>query len=462
MIALSEERVLYEDENIYVFFRRLGNVLAISFNEMGYSSSVAGWGSKVFLELNYSSIGFVSKRPNWFPVTSMESAINSISSLLKDFTAIVAYGHSQGGYAAIKYSRHLGVKAVLSFCPQFSINPEVLSYNDKRFIEYFVEEKENPRIVSGDIANDVHAYMFYDPSHPQDKFNAERILQVVPTLSAVKVFGTGHSSVRPFASGKIIGELFRLALAGDALGVRRLSYNCKKNWRQRRTYLARSLVRSKQSLAIAVLEGYHHLLNKESAPEIIGFLSGYAKYIYLSENGLKFYKAVTDREVSQIFTAMLAADNVRDAIRLNAIHSLRSIDTPLLTDQFVPKTFFEGYEWVTFCEGWSRPESWGVWGTSRRSKLIIDWDKCPSGTSSAKIKIGQVLPGRLDISVVTSTEFQVGQQLNQIDDHIEVPRSGRITEVEFYCSDLTSPLAEGVNKDLRYLGVKLFHPKTWL
>lgn len=462
MTELSNEYVLYEDDNIYVFFRPLGDVLAISFNEMGYSSTTSGWGSNVFLGLGYSSLGFVSKKPNWFPVGSMENAIKSISPTLLNYSKRVSYGHSQGGYAAIKYSRPLGVNAILSFCPQFSIDPEDLAYNDTRFVGYFVAKGHSPKISCDDVAAEVPAYIFYDPTHSQDKFNVEKILDAAPTLKTIKVFGSGHSSVRPFASGKSIGELFSLALRGDTSGVRRLSYECKKKWVSRRAYLARSLVRIKQETAIAVLDGYHHLLNDESAPEIIGALYDSAKYSYLSQNGLKFCGVVNYGEVRNIFMAMIADDNLRDAIRLSAIQSLKFNAAPLITNQFQPKVFFEEQDWVSFCEGWSTPEQWGVWGVSVRSKIVIDWAKLPSSVSSVRIKVSQHIPGRAHISVTTSNDFKLDKRFLNVEGYVEVPRMGKITEVEFNCSELVSPRAEGFSKDSRFLGVKIFHPKTWL
>lgn len=457
---LSKEFLLYEDNNIYVFFRPLGDVLIISFNEMGYSSSSSAWGGNLFLALGYSSLGFVSKRPNWFPAGSMKSALEVVVSVIEEYTKRITYGHSQGGYAAIKYSRPLGANAVLSFCPQYSISPEDLAQNDGRFVQYFTGHEHSPRITGGDIASSVHSYMFYDPVHTQDKFNAEKILEAVPALAAIKVFGTGHSSVRPFASKKAIMELFTLALNGDVSGIRRLSCDCKRSWGLRRTYLARSLARVKPSVAISVLDGHHHLLSKESAPELVEFLFRFAKYGYLSQYGLRIYHSVDEGGVMRIFLSMLAADNIRDALRLNAVHSIEYMQSPLVTDQFLPKIFFKEYDWVRFCEGWSSPEEWGVWGISLRSKIIIDWSKVPVSASSIKIKVSHHIPGA-KITFKVSNDFQDAQQYNNIEGYVELNRALRISEVELHCSDLISPFVLGSGKDGRFLGIKLSHPREW-
>ncbi len=454
--------MVFEDDNIIVFHRHISDTLIISFGERGFVSTSESWGSKVFLALGLSSIGYVSKRPNWYPVTSMRRSIEAIQYILDGYDCRVSYGHSQGGYGAIKYSSALGVRTVLSFCPQVSIDPDDLDQVDRRFSRFFSNKIEHKKISRGDVINEANVFVFYDPTCELDKFNIRKISASIPALREVKVFGTDHSSVKPFASKKAVGELIALALQDNLPGIKQLNYRCKKTWRERRTFLARSLSIKKLNLALKVLAGSHAQLTKESAPVIVYNLSLAGKYQYLSEFGLDFYKDLTEAELKPIFSAMLAADNLKGALALNSHFLVKSGGRSLFSNELTPKLIYPECEWVHFCEGWSSYEKYGVWGVSRRSKIIIDWDKVPRYKDYLRIRYSQVVAERLRIWVTACTDnFPVDVE-PESNEYFRVHRSGRITEIEFNCDDLVCPAAEGMSIDRRYLGVSLSHPRTWL
>lgn len=459
--VVTEERIVYEDDHLIVLHRHLGSTLIISFNERGYRSIKECWGSKVFLSLGLSSLGYVSKKPNWFPLDSVKRSLAAVGGIIDSYSCRVTYGHSQGGYASLKYSACLKADAVLSFCPQFSIDPDDLDNIDNRFKRYFTDKRQHAKISFEDVSTKANVYIFYDPSSKLDRFNLNKITDAVSFLIPVKVFGTDHSSIRPFANREAFSELVRMSAIGDTVGIKELSRARKKLWRERPAFLARSLAESKLDTAIKVLSGKHNLLSEETSPLIVHFLAEKGRYEYLSRHAFDFMPFVQEKEARHLYRALLATDDIKGAIRFSSDYFVRR-GIRLMSDDLVPKQLYAECSWVFFCEGWSGYERYGIWAVSKRSRLIIDWAKVPDSCKLLRIKFSQVLEGRIHIS---AKAFSGSKDMNLSFDsagQVVITREGRIIEVEFYSDYLICPYAEGVGKDYRYLGVTLTSPKSWL
>jgi hypothetical protein len=48
---------------------------------------------------NIAALGFISRRPNWFPAGSVVKAVAAAASILRAAPERILYGYSQGGYA---------------------------------------------------------------------------------------------------------------------------------------------------------------------------------------------------------------------------------------------------------------------------------------------------------------------------------------------------------------------------
>lgn len=192
--------IIYDGTTIRVIFQPgKTEALFVTFNELG--STISGdrfWGDALFEELNVSAIGFMTATPNWYPSQEMASAISSVKAIIAG-KRVITYGHSQGGYGALKYSRKLDAQAVISFCPQWSINPADTIGNDGRFARFHEPEWQNGlQITSDDLSGD--RYIIFDEQHKFDKWNAKKILELGGSKSVICPF-TGHESVRLIAEG---------------------------------------------------------------------------------------------------------------------------------------------------------------------------------------------------------------------------------------------------------------------
>jgi hypothetical protein len=188
------------------FDDRGGEVLLILFNEMGMQANgISYWGETLARKLNLSAIGFVTTERNWFPDSDMHLAIEIVFSKIGNrFSERICYGLSQGGYAAIKYSRALHATMVMSFSPQYSISPG--DTDDPRFKGHYREHlHSHMTIVPSDISGSV--FLFYDPHDVWDSRHACHLASC-GELTLIKLPFAGHSSVKPFSNRSIMQRLF--------------------------------------------------------------------------------------------------------------------------------------------------------------------------------------------------------------------------------------------------------------
>lgn len=127
--------ILYEDEHLLVVHRpAAGEPTLITFADLTFRPRGDGiWGQEVAGKLGVNAIGFVAKRENWFPPASVARAVPMVRAALRG--PAITYGYSMGGYAALKYAAALGAGHAFGVCPQGSIDPRQVPW-DQRFHQY--------------------------------------------------------------------------------------------------------------------------------------------------------------------------------------------------------------------------------------------------------------------------------------------------------------------------------------
>ncbi len=215
-----EPSLVYRTDLIEVL-RRAGatDYLVISFatkNEVANGSSY--WLKSVADKAGLSMIGFMPRGPNWYPQKDVVAAIEVLRGELAAFKKIIVIGTSMGGYAALKYSARLGASHVLSFAPQFSIDPKDVGDFDKRFLSSFKEHlNADMAIAPSDVGGD--AYVFYDPYYTEDTENVRRICRNVPGITAIGLPRTIHFPITLFRGTQAVTDLIDMCLAGDDDGI---------------------------------------------------------------------------------------------------------------------------------------------------------------------------------------------------------------------------------------------------
>lgn len=224
------KKIIYDSDYMRVVFNEMpGSTVYVSFNEMDFSVSRMKnnefWGYPLFRSMGVSAIGFVSTGKHWYPENATSPAIEAVRSVIADrgYRHIVTYGHSMGGYAALRYGSALGADVAIAVCPQYSIAPHEVGEWDDRYIKnYALHGGKEMLLESRHLAK--QNYVVHDPNHRQDARHAAYIAQL-GMVSPVAMPFTGHESVRLLAqSGAAIPFLEALTqpVASAALQARRV------------------------------------------------------------------------------------------------------------------------------------------------------------------------------------------------------------------------------------------------
>jgi len=208
--------LVFDGEHVQVLAdQRGGDTLLITFNEMEMSANGRSyWGEVPVRNLGLSCIGFMSKRKNWFPEMEMTQACAAVATIISGYRAVATYGFSQGGYAAIKYSRKLSATSVLAFSPQFTINPAICATYDRRFTSNFSEALHaGMEITRNDVSGVIR--VFVDPYEVGDAFQSRLINAILDYDCIVPCFNLGHGTVRAVASAPAMEGLIQTCFKKD-------------------------------------------------------------------------------------------------------------------------------------------------------------------------------------------------------------------------------------------------------
>lgn len=215
--------LVYSDENLEVFYRPgSSHYVLVTFNEMEMQANGSRfWGQRFCEKADITALGFISRRPNWFPAASMAKASVAAASILSQATERILYGHSQGGYAALRYRRLLDADVAIAFCPQISIDPGTVPF-DGRFTRHFASSLHQDMEIAPEHAAG-RAYVFHDPFHAVDRKHAKQIAAMQEGTRLVPVHMTGHGTVRAFAGTSRGLALVEACRADDVPALRALA-----------------------------------------------------------------------------------------------------------------------------------------------------------------------------------------------------------------------------------------------
>ena len=201
---------MFEDDEIAVHVvSSSSDTLIFAFNNLAtLAKGDFVWGESFLAPTGFARITFMAKRENWFPVSSMRRAADTIRKEIEKYPFRVAFGNSMGAYAAIKFADLLSVTAVLSFCPQYSIDPNIVSKFDARFTRYFKPELAGMEISSADVNCPV--FIFLDPFCQEDLRHSNLIGESI-NVERIQVYYTGHQTVRCIAHPIRFSRLVELA-----------------------------------------------------------------------------------------------------------------------------------------------------------------------------------------------------------------------------------------------------------
>lgn len=211
-----ERKIIFQSENITLVLLEYGtDDVVVTFNELG--AVINGdrfWGDVLFDKMEVTAIGFMTPKPNWYPIQETKEAVAAANRAING-RRVITYGHSQGGYGALKFSKALSASVALSFCPQWSIDPADVGTFDTQYARWHIPDLENgSKIEAPDLCP--RNFIFFDPHHKVDSAHADNIISCGNVERVIVPF-TSHRSVAIVSQGKIAGDLFNYVRQSDEI-----------------------------------------------------------------------------------------------------------------------------------------------------------------------------------------------------------------------------------------------------
>lgn len=205
-----DKQIIFEDDQIRVIFLKgTSKELVVSFGDLiSRAKGLSINAEKSLVKYDYNVLGIMPKLKSWFPQVSMQNMMEHVQPILDHFDTIVGYGGSMGGYAAIKYSKLLQMSRVISFVPQFSIDPQ--DVEDRRYADFFdVTLNRDMRIDASDLKANAEYIIVYDPYYKEDREHYLKIRKLISNVNTLKLPFTGHEALSVLASSSLLNDFIR-------------------------------------------------------------------------------------------------------------------------------------------------------------------------------------------------------------------------------------------------------------
>lgn len=243
--------VVFEDEQIQVIYRPGStDYTLVTFTELGFTpGSGQYWARAVCEKRDIACIAFCAKLPNWYPAASMSAAAVIVAEL--KLRVLIGYGTSMGGYAALKYSRLLGLQGAIACCPQISINPALIVGQPQYTTHFRPELHAGMEITSGDLSG--NAVVVHDPFFKEDVQHIELLHGSCPGLfTEVRACFMGHHVPGALRSWELLEALISNARTGAGIERCRTLLRQQKKLEDRyKIVFAEQMVTRKRYLAVS-------------------------------------------------------------------------------------------------------------------------------------------------------------------------------------------------------------------
>lgn len=212
----------------------VADIVIVSFTGVGAPERQNGsfFGEPLAKALNMPFIGLIAKSDSWYLEDGIDDAIGAIKVILDrirrnaaSFIQVIGYGISMGGFGVIKHSKALGLDALLSLAPQWSIDSSETGRKSS-FSGYYQHYMQHMGPRASDVA--IPSYIFYDPRLDEERAEAESFSQI-PTVVLVPVAHAGHMVTNSLKGSKNFQELLNAVLRGeDILSITKIIRNKSK------------------------------------------------------------------------------------------------------------------------------------------------------------------------------------------------------------------------------------------
>ncbi len=242
--------ILFDNQDMRVLYeKRDGSTLVISFPPRSIvAHGEEFWARGALGNAGVSAIGFMPKGSNWFAPAYMEEALASVVDITLLYEKIIIYGESAGAYAAIKWSRRLSAQYAICLGPQWTIDPSQLQQNDCRFSEYFTSEMTGMELTSQDLGGKV--FIFYDPYHSEDTYNATVISGLSSSVEAIPCAYMDHSVIELFSGSQHVKDLLDACTSDAKSNLMYIAGRVRRKNKHRLLFMLARLSHRRPELAV--------------------------------------------------------------------------------------------------------------------------------------------------------------------------------------------------------------------
>nr|WP_314490258.1 hypothetical protein [uncultured Pseudomonas sp.] len=204
-------------------------------------------------KLGLSCIGFVAKKPNWYPAKSVLNSVAAIEQIFAKYKTIITYGGSMGGYAAIKFSRILSATSVISLCPQWSLDRAECDGANPGYQSYFLASMRGMSVTENDLAGKI--YLLYDPGHPEDAYHAQKFIDLSKSVNPIACYSCDHQVTPILAGTENLQRIIDYAANQNLAGLCLFTCNIRRNHKTRKKILLLKLSKRHPILLSKIMNG---------------------------------------------------------------------------------------------------------------------------------------------------------------------------------------------------------------
>ncbi len=147
-------------------------------------------GDQIVLACNADHLHLSTSETTWYQSPEIFQALPIARRLCEKYSEVILYGHSMGGYAALLFSGSLNATNVVSFAPQYSVDPQKVPF-ENRFTGFVKDIAFMFDDMDAAISKTAPKYVVYDPYTEIDRKHVDLLIDQ-PGIIPVRIPFAGH------------------------------------------------------------------------------------------------------------------------------------------------------------------------------------------------------------------------------------------------------------------------------
>lgn len=212
--------ILFDGQHVQVLhFPRGSRITLLTFDIMHARANRRNAFAKALCEkLDISLVAMVPHHPCWYPAAEMRAIAPICQGILANRGNVIAYGASMGGYGALRWGKALGATHALACSPQYSIDPDDIGPQDKRFARHFDKDLHEDMTLRAEHMPPT-SVVVYDPRFRPDALNAA-MLRNLGAGTYLPAHHMGHGTAKCISGSANALAIFEGLLASDMAAIR--------------------------------------------------------------------------------------------------------------------------------------------------------------------------------------------------------------------------------------------------